>query len=272
MRLTLRTMGIWLTDVLPNLRTAGRLLYNCLPSYFHDTPAKIIAGTFAPGVPFFFVNIGANDGVAGDPLVDLIRNNHRCRGLFVEPVSFLFKRLRKNYQFSERFIFENVAIDEYNGVRKFYYLDRNQLNGGNNLPEWSEEIGSFDKSHIARHFPALDASQVLSSDVECVTLPALLERNNVRHVDLLVIDVEGHELVVLNQIDFRVIRPNMILFEHKHLSDADFNAAKSILRGNDYQITQFGRDTLAKLNDKSDSASPDGKDRALLRKVFRNDS
>src|ERR1700692_184685 len=107
MRLTLRTMGVWLASTFPVVRKPARVLYNRLPSYFHDTPVKLIATTFPQGTPFFFVNIGANDGVAGDPLVDLIRHNGWCKGIFVEPVSFLFERLRKNYGSSDRFIFEN---------------------------------------------------------------------------------------------------------------------------------------------------------------------
>ncbi|HEY3874572.1 MAG TPA: hypothetical protein VGM92_03785, partial [Candidatus Kapabacteria bacterium] len=118
-----------------------------MPSYFHDTPGKLIASTFPLGTPFFFVNIGANDGIAGDPLVELIRHNSRCRGIFVEPISFLFERLRRNYGPSERFTFENVAIDEHNGARKLYYLNRSGSNGENKLPAWAEEIGSFDKCH-----------------------------------------------------------------------------------------------------------------------------
>ena len=245
MRLTPRSVGVWLADAVPVIRKPARAIYNRLPSCFHETPAKLIARTFSREVPFFFISIGANDGIAGDPLVELVRHNGGCKGIFVEPVAFLFERLRKNYgDDSERFIFENVAIGEYDGLKKFYYLDRNSEGG---LPDWAEEIGSFDKSHILRHFPTLTGSQILCADVKCVTLLTLLARNQVGHVDLLVIDVEGYELGVLRQIDFSVIKPRVIIFEHKHLTDAEFSSAKAILLGNDYRLIQFGRDTVATL-------------------------
>ena len=247
MRLPLRTVGVWLADIFPVVRKPARALYNRLPKYFHDTPEKLIASAFPQEIPFFFVSIGANDGISGDPSADLIKHNSLCEGIFVEPVSFLFERLRRNYGSSERFIFENVAIDEHNGARKFYYLNRSESNGENKLPAWAEEIGSFDKSHILRHFPTLQDSEILSADMECITLPTLLERNHVRCVDLLLIDVEGYEVTILNQIDFGVIKPKMIMFEHKHLSDADFCTAKAMFLRNDYRLTQFGRDTIATL-------------------------
>ena len=242
---TLRTLGVWLADIFPVIREPARALYNRLPNYLHDTPVKLIAKAFPQDASFFFVNIGANDGVAGDPLVDLIRHNAQCTGIFVEPVPFLFERLCRNYGPSERFVFENVAIDDRNGVRTFYYLNRSQCGGKNELPGWSEEIGAFDKSHILRHFPTLDASRILSSEVESITLSALFERNSVRCVDLLVMDVEGYELVVLNQIDFDRIRPKIIMFEHKHLPEVDFCKAKAMLTGKDYRLIQYGRDTIA---------------------------
>src|SRR5829696_1072602 len=56
----------------------------------------------------FFVQVGSNDGVQGDPIHDLIISRQNWRGIFIEPISFLFSRLRKNYGDSARFVFENV--------------------------------------------------------------------------------------------------------------------------------------------------------------------
>jgi len=67
---------------------------------------KAVAGK--PAV--FFVQVGSNDGVQGDPIHDLIVSRESWRGIFIEPIDFLFQRLRKNYGEAERFVFENVAI------------------------------------------------------------------------------------------------------------------------------------------------------------------
>jgi FkbM family methyltransferase len=240
---TIRTVGLWLTNVFPAFRGHARAFYQRLPACFRDTPIRLITSIFPQHLPFFFINIGANDGIAGDPLAELIKSNHRCSGVFVEPVPFLFRRLCRNFGSADRFIFENVAINDRAGTRTFYYLDCQKF-GENQLPDWSEQVGSFEKSHILRHFPGLDASQIMTADVECITLPELIERHGIRQVDILVMDVEGYEVIILSQIDFKKIRPRLIMYEHKHLSDGDSRLAREILTSNGYRIAQYDRDTI----------------------------
>lgn len=45
---------------------------------------------------FFFRQIGANDGVLGDPLHDSVLR-HKLTGLLVEPLPNLCERLKANY-------------------------------------------------------------------------------------------------------------------------------------------------------------------------------
>ncbi|MBT8114607.1 MAG: hypothetical protein KJP04_04470, partial [Arenicella sp.] len=67
---------------------------------------KILSGKTS----VFFVQVGSNDGIHGDPLHDIIATNKNWIGIFIEPVGFLFERLVRNYGISKRFIFENKAI------------------------------------------------------------------------------------------------------------------------------------------------------------------
>lgn len=70
----------------------------------------------------FFVQVGSNDGSYGDPIRDLVIRNTNWKGLFIEPIPFLFERLKQNYNNSERFIFEKIAISTKRGFQKFYYV------------------------------------------------------------------------------------------------------------------------------------------------------
>ena len=47
--------------------------------------------------PIFFMNIGANDGLAGDPLREFIVTKG-WNGILVEPVDYVFQRLVKAYR------------------------------------------------------------------------------------------------------------------------------------------------------------------------------
>ena len=70
---------------------------------------------------FFFVQIGACDGVFVDPIHRFIIK-HRWRGVLVEPVPYLFNLLMQNYE-GYNLIFENVAISDKEEIKPLYYVD-----------------------------------------------------------------------------------------------------------------------------------------------------
>ena len=71
---------------------------------------------------FFFVQIGAHDGIRDDPIRKYIVKSH-WRGLLVEPVPHIFRKLVENYRDETQLIFENVAVAAHDGVMPFYTLD-----------------------------------------------------------------------------------------------------------------------------------------------------
>jgi hypothetical protein len=70
--------------------------------------------------PLRFVQVGANDGVYGDPLRAYIERHH-WRGILVEPQPDVFARLVENYRGScDNLIFENVAISPDEHILRLY--------------------------------------------------------------------------------------------------------------------------------------------------------
>lgn len=192
----------------------------------------------------FFVQVGSNDGVQGDPIHDLVVERENWRGIFIEPIDFLFQRLRKNYGDAERFIFENVAIGTEKGIKKFYYVSekaRTELD----LPYWHDQLGSFDRDHIMRALGEQMIPYIIEEDIECLPLQDVFDRNGVEAIDLVHIDTEGFDYKVLSQIDLQRYKPSAILFEHHLLSDDEFAGARKLLRRNGYRSIQYGNDTLA---------------------------
>ena len=192
----------------------------------------------------FFVQVGSNDGVQGDPIHDLIVERESWRGIFIEPIDFLFQRLRRNYGEAERFIFENVAIGTEKGSKKFYYVSekaRTELD----LPYWHDQLGSFDKAHIIKALGEQMMPYIVEEEIECLPLQAVLDRNGVEAIDLIHIDTEGFDYKVLSQLDLRRYKPSVILFEHHLLPDDEFVKARKLLRGAGYRLLQYGNDILA---------------------------
>ena len=189
----------------------------------------------------YVVQIGSNDGNAGDPIRSLLLQNLSWAALFVEPVPFLFERLRKNYAGSSRFRFENVAIGERAGVCAFYYVHETAKEHVPELPSWFDQLGSFDRDHISRHFGSALNRFIVSMDVPTLSLAGLLERNNVDKVDLFHVDAEGYDWEIVRQLDLTKYTPQVILFEHKHLSMKAKSEARAFLQDR-YRIIDFGQE------------------------------
>jgi FkbM family methyltransferase len=198
----------------------------------------------------FFVQVGSNDGMQNDPIHDLVISHTKWKGLFIEPVPFLFERLKRNYNHSERFIFENIAISTKRGVRKFYYVSEEaKAELGESLPYWYDQLGSFYRSHIPKHLNGKLDPYIVEEEIETITLQEIFDRNYIEEIDLIHIDTEKYDYKVLSQVDFLRYKPCAVLYEHFHLSDDEKISAESLLRKHNYNCVPYERDTLALIKD-----------------------
>ena len=90
-------------------------------------------------------------------------------------------------------------------------------------------IASLDRDHVLKHLAPEYHSIVESDTVECLTVKALLKRNHIEQIDLLHIDAEGCDWIILQQFDFNLVRPTVVLFERKHLNREDQEVARSMM-------------------------------------------
>jgi FkbM family methyltransferase len=191
----------------------------------------------------FFINIGSNDGLAGNPLREFVVTR-KWEGIMVEPVHFVYERLVKAYRGYPHVRCENVALGEISGTKPFYHLRKNKV-----LPPGYDQVGSFNKEKILNEdymFPGL-ANFIESIDVQCLTLRDLLARHGNRKVDVCVIDAEGFDFEVIKQIDLKNSPPAMIVFETVHLTPTDKAACFSLLERGGYRLKEEGCNAVAKL-------------------------
>lgn len=192
-----------------------------------------------------FVKVGANDGITGDPISDILLANEKWKGVLIEPVPFLFQRLRQNFGDNQRFALEQVAIGAKSGTASFYYLDERAIKSIPNLPEWYDQLGSFDRSHITRQLGDAVEPFILECVVDLRPLAEVLEKRGIGDVHLLHIDAEGHDFEVLKTADLVHEPPAAILLEHKHLSDIDRAAMLAHLRKHSYLVDDCCGDFFA---------------------------
>ncbi|MGA3266052.1 MAG: FkbM family methyltransferase [Verrucomicrobiota bacterium] len=193
----------------------------------------------------FVLKIGANDGVESDPLADFLLNDGRYRGLLVEPIPQYANMLSANYEKTGRFMIEQAAIAMKDGKTTMYFVDEKATDSkGQPLPVWLRGVASLDRAHVEKHLLPEMRGAIRETTVDCLSVASLLVRNEVRKVDLLHIDAEGHDYSILQQFNFSVIRPKIVIFERKHLSKQDESAAKAIMERFGYEVKMLETDCL----------------------------
>jgi FkbM family methyltransferase len=192
----------------------------------------------------FFVKVGANDGITGDPCSDLLLAG-KWKGLLVEPVPYCLARLAENFSDRGRFTLSPAAIGARHGTASFFYVDARAKEAIPELPFYYDQLGSFDRGHILKHLGGTLEPFVLERAVEVTPLSNLLARHQVAEVHLLHVDVEGFDLEVLKTLDFTLHAPAIVYIEHKHLSPDGRSEMQDILRANGYTVNDCGDDFFA---------------------------
>jgi len=183
----------------------------------------------------FVVQIGANDGVVGDPLVGAFSKT-RWRGLLVEPVPYLYEALVARYRDRPGMRVERAAVSAIDGEAPLYRL--RTVPG--KMPEWFGQLATLNREVLLKHRPSIPEidSLLIEESVPTVRLDTLLERHGVTRIDLLVIDTEGHDFEILRALDFTRFRPVLLMFEHQHLSANDKAAAYALLQTHGYKFKE----------------------------------
>ena len=191
-----------------------------------------------------FVEIGANNGEAYDHLAPYVRSRN-WRGVMVEPVPFLFERLRENYGDLERVVLENVAIADRDG-RLPFYAPRPDAASDQDLPAWYPAIGSFSREvvlRLAREIPDLE-QRIERIEVPCMTFESLCGKHGIDELDLLVIDTEGYDWEIVRNLDLEARRPRLLVYEHYHLTDGQQADARAHLASFGYETMEEFFDTF----------------------------
>jgi FkbM family methyltransferase len=240
--MTLRDIGLAIIRGAPRLEGFARWFYIHLPEFLHDNPTSRLREHFSQKSTVTFVQIGAFDGVAGDPIRPLMLANDCWTGVMVEPQPDAFERLKRNYAAqSQRLKFLNAAISDEPGERTLFYIPEAEKEALG-LPDWAREIPSFDPKHLSKHFPQ---AKLARRSVRTTTFEEAASLLPAGAVDVVVIDTEGHERTIVDTIDLDLHHVKFVIFEHKHLSENDRRAVEGKLQKHGFSLKRFDRDTVA---------------------------
>lgn len=205
---------------------------------------------------FFFVEIGASDGVSGDPFRSHIIKN-KLRGILVEPVPETFKKLQNNYS-GYPVTCVQAAISDSSEVLPFYSLNEQGQKEASKLPITSKgnneallmAVSSLDRDHFKSHLQHyLKRTQVdgfiSQNNVQVLSFNDLVIKYNIQNIDALLIDAEGHDWKILQTIDFTQFKPRLINIETASLFPEDYAACLEFLTSKGYKTFRNKNDTVA---------------------------
>ena len=177
------------------------------------------------------LQIGAFDGVTDDDLRDVIMK-YPVRGVLVEPQPTVYARLQENYRDYPHLTLINAAVDRQSGSREFY----------STATQYSS-CASFDRRHLRKH--GVHDRDIQCQQVECLTIPELLERCGLDGVDLIQIDAEGYDYEIIKSIDFEQLTPAIVRFEFAHFSRQDLDECLEMMAKLGYRFLVENKDVIA---------------------------
>lgn len=193
---------------------------------------EVLTAYFKENERVNLVIIGANNGKTKDFLLDYLTWKG-VRAVLVEPVADLFLQLKESLGVSDQLYFENAAIYERACRRTMY-----RLNTCDQFPDWAVGLGSFKKTTVLDHGNQLKGIRrhMTKEVVDCITLKSLLDKYKFDFINILQIDTEGYDYEIVKTIDFKKIRPDIIIVEFFHLSFYQYYSMLNLLLDNNYQI------------------------------------
>jgi FkbM family methyltransferase len=194
---------------------------------------------FKPSV--FFIQIGANDGLANDPLNKFVMR-FNWNGILLEPLPEVFEALKSTYASKPHLQLLNAALGEKDGSQTIYTVRMDE-----GTFKKAHQFSSFKKEAVLSKTSWIPdvAQRIEERAVPCVTFDTLLRHAGQNEIDLLQIDAEGYDYTILKMIDFSRLKPAIINYECGQMNKAQREEIASLLISQGYRMSQGDLDSIA---------------------------
>jgi len=203
--------------------------------------------------PFQMVNVGACDGLLFDDVTPWLNRIRGSRALLVEPIPYNQVRLRANYPDTSRFVVEPVAVTPTGGAITVKTFEAEALESGKLPIEFigcssitesnlmsGKNVWGEDDPNFSKFAPYLKEIEVPGE-----RLQTLLDRNDITYIDAFLVDCEGADWIVFEQLDLVRYRPGMIKVEIGSLSALDIGNVLVKLETAGYRVGIYREDVWA---------------------------
>lgn len=185
---------------------------------------------------FFFLQIGANDGLINDPIHEYVVR-YALSGMAVEAQPNVFERLCETYR-GTQVECVNAAIGPKDLT--FYTVKPSMMNDANFSAMTC--IASFNKKVMTgllkKNIPkgADPAEYIDENAVPVMGFDDLVRSYNIKKIDMLQLDCEGYDHELLRAFDFDRFSPSLINFESVFFSDEIREEIENMLISKGYRL------------------------------------
>jgi FkbM family methyltransferase len=169
-------------------------------SYGQFAEDRILEEIFGDRAEGYCVEIGAHDGLTGSASYVFEKRGWHC--LLVEPIPESVEKIREH----RTGIVVNCAVSDREGVARF------------SLAEGVEAMSTLDLTPGHRELIKRAGGAVKEITVRTATLDSLLAEAAFPEVQFITIDVEGHEMAVLEGFTLEQHRPRIVIIEDNSIT------------------------------------------------------
>lgn len=179
--------------------------------HFLDAVTAHLAGLKSRQIEIF--DIGANKGEYSKILLDkLSKHAIEARIHVFEPTASCFELLSNQYSSMPNFVLNQTAVSSENGSAQIYYDQQESV------------LASLHQRNLSAFGLSLDRSET----VQTVRLDTYIEVQGINHIQLLKIDIEGHELAAFGGMG-RFLSGDFIDFVQFEYGGANLDSRTSLM-------------------------------------------
>lgn len=168
-----------------------------------------------------FIDVGSHNGTYTDLIIKNFKVN---KVLMFEPQKYIFKKIKKKYKYTKFIKIFNCAISSKNKLQKIYINNHDLTSSLTKLDETNPYLKRKAKLFALNNNKSLIKE---SYNIKTVRLNDVIKKNNIKKINLLKIDTEGHELEVLQGLNKSIKHTQFILIEfHRDKIYFNYNPRK----------------------------------------------
>lgn len=162
----------------------------------------------------YFKNVKNGISIEAGAFDGLLENSTRFfeeelgwKTINIEPLSHIFDKLVKNRSNS---INLNVALSDAQGIKTIRVYD---------IHTYGIYNTNASITHTPEHKSLLEkmsCNKYIEQSIKTMTYTELINQLDINHLDLFVLDVEGHETAVINGMKNCNVLPDIFVIEHGH--------------------------------------------------------